>query len=57
MLLRSYFYREGEVVEVVGTIYSDYLEAVELERVFVEEEIVSNADWLGLFFNLYIIDL
>ena len=57
MLLRSDFDREGEVGELVGTIASVYLEAVDPDSVFVEGEIVRNIDWLGLLFDLYIIYL
>ena len=35
MLSRSYFDREGEVGEVVGTLASVSLEAVDPERMFV----------------------
>ena len=52
MLSRSYFDREGEAVEVLGTIDSVYLDAVYLERVLLEGEIVRNIDWLGLLCDL-----
>ena len=48
MLSRSYFDREGEVGEVVGTIASDYLYVLELGYVFLEGDIVRSIDWLGL---------
>ena len=57
MLSRSYFDREGEVLEVSETIASDSLYVLDLECVFLEGVIVRNINWLGLLCDLYIIYL
>ena len=57
MLLSSDFFSEGEVGEVVGKIASVYFDAVDLECVFLEGDIVRNVDWLGLLCDFYIIYL
>ena len=57
MFLRSYFDGEVEVVEVVVIIASICLDAVELERVLLEGDIVRDIYWLGLLGYLYITNL
>ena len=52
MLLRSYFYREGEVGGLVGTIASVSLDYMDPEHMFLEGDIVSNLYWLGLLCDL-----
>ena len=43
--------------EVVGTIASVSLEAVDTDCVFVEGDILRNIDWLGLLCDFYKINL
>ena len=52
MLPRSDFDSEGELGEVVGTIYSVYLDSVQTDSVLLEENIVRSIDWLGLLYDL-----
>ena len=44
----SDFGRDGDVGEVAGTIASDYLYVMELDRVFLEGVIVRSIYWLVL---------
>ena len=48
MLSRSYFDTGVEVGELLGTIDSVSLEAMDPDHVFVEGDIVRNIYWLGL---------
>ena len=52
MFPRSDFDMECEVGEVAGTIASDHLYVLELERVFLEVVILSNIYWLRLLCDL-----
>ena len=48
----SDLYREGEVGEVAGTIASDYLYFLKMERVLLEGFIMRNIYWLVLLCDL-----
>ena len=49
---KSDFGRDSEVGEVAGTIASDSLYVMDLDRVFLEGVIVMNIYWLGLLCDL-----
>ena len=54
---KSDFDRDGEVGELAGAIDSDSLHVLDMERVFLDGSIFRNIYWLGLLFDLKIINL
>ena len=52
MFSRSGFVGEGEVGRVAGTIDIFSLDTMEMERLFLERDVVRNIYWLGLLCDL-----